>query len=85
MTDLLLASFFERSQCEPMVPEHADAHRWRYALPRQGLGESFLWDAEQSLGLCGDWCGASGRVEAAYLSGLSLAHHLTSAEEFRRG
>ncbi len=47
------------------------AHRWRYA--RSGAaGGGFRWDAVQRLGLCGDWL-TGPRVEAAWLSGRSLA------------
>ena len=49
----------------------ARAHRWRYALS-PGLGTEYLWSAEHRIGCCGDWC-ADGRIEGAYLSGLSLA------------
>jgi predicted NAD/FAD-dependent oxidoreductase len=53
------------------APRSAHAHRWRYALADAPLGEPFLWDAEQKLGLCGDWCLAP-RLEAAYLSATAL-------------
>ena len=47
------------------------AHRWRYA--RSGkAGPGHLWAAEKRLGVCGHWLIAP-RVEAAYLSGYSLA------------
>jgi|TARA_R100000306_G_scaffold8250_1_gene11216 hypothetical protein len=49
----------------------ATAHRWRFA--RSGTaGEEALWDAEQRIGVCGDWL-IGPRVEAAYISGLLLA------------
>ena len=49
----------------------AAAHRWRFA--RSGTaGEEALWDAEQRIGVCGDWL-IGPRVEAAYISGLLLA------------
>jgi hypothetical protein len=49
----------------------ATAHRWRFA--RSGTaGEEALWDAEQRIGVCGDWL-IGPRVEAAYMSGLLLA------------
>jgi predicted NAD/FAD-dependent oxidoreductase len=51
------------------------AHRWRYAMADKPLGEPFLWDAAQNLGLCGDWC-LAGRLEAAYLSGRALGIRL---------
>ncbi len=53
-------------------PVYAAAHRWRYALADQVLGEDCLWDAAAGLGLCGDWC-LAGRLEAAYLSGRAVA------------
>jgi renalase len=53
-------------------PAHAVAHRWRYAQTVHALGAPFLWDAQQGLGVCGDWC-LGHRVEDAFLSGLELA------------
>lgn len=55
------------------APDQMLAHRWRYALVETALGQPCLWDGEASLGVCGDWC-LGGRVEAAYDSGLALAH-----------
>lgn len=47
------------------------AHRWRYA--RSGSADApCLWDAEQRLGVCGDWL-IGPRVEAAWRSGVALA------------
>jgi len=47
-------------------------HRWRYANPIKPIDRGHLWDATNHLGVCGDWCGG-GRVEGAFLSGLSIA------------
>jgi predicted NAD/FAD-dependent oxidoreductase len=58
-------------------PVYAAAHRWRYALAEQSLGEDFLWDEQAALGLCGDWC-LAGRLEAAYLSGRALGIRLAA-------
>ena len=56
----------------PLPPRLAiSAHRWRFA--RSGAaGEEVLWDAQQRIGVCGDWL-IGPRVEAAYLSGRILA------------
>jgi predicted NAD/FAD-dependent oxidoreductase len=56
----------------PLPPRLAiSAHRWRFA--RSGAaGEEALWDAQQRIGVCGDWL-LGPRVEAAYLSGRILA------------
>ena len=53
-------------------PAHVDSQRWLYAKTRQTLGQSHLFNAEQGLGLCGDWCQGY-RVENAFVSGLELA------------
>lgn len=53
----------------------AAAHRWRYALVEEAVGEPCLWRPEIGLGLAGDGC-LGGRVEAAYLSGLALAERV---------
>jgi predicted NAD/FAD-dependent oxidoreductase len=53
------------------------AHRWRYALAEAPLGAPYLWDPEQQIGLCGDWC-LAGKLEAAYLSGQALGIKLTT-------
>ena len=52
-------------------PSAALAHRWRYAKSG-AAGQSHLWAAERSLGVCGDWL-LGPRVECAWLSGSSLA------------
>ncbi|MEC8714266.1 MAG: FAD-dependent oxidoreductase [Pseudomonadota bacterium] len=56
----------------PLPPRLAiSAHRWRFA--RSGAaGKEALWDAQQRIGVCGDWL-IGPRVEAAYLSGRILA------------
>jgi renalase len=48
------------------------AHRWRYAMTTQALGQPFLANTDRSLFAGGDWClGAS--VECAYQSGVAIA------------
>ncbi len=54
------------------APTHAVMHRWRHAQTIKPLGKSYLWDAKQSIGLCGDWT-IGHRVEDAFVSGLELA------------
>ena len=58
-------------------PPHAEVHRWRYAITQQPLGKPFLWDANNGIGICGDWC-IGHRVEDAFISGLSLAYETQS-------
>ncbi|MEM7234984.1 MAG: FAD-dependent oxidoreductase [Planctomycetota bacterium] len=71
----LLAAFFEAAGLPPRDAEFLTAHRWRYAKVDQPLDDGCFWDAELSLGVCGDWCHRC-RVEGAYLSGLLLAERM---------
>jgi predicted NAD/FAD-dependent oxidoreductase len=54
------------------TPAHAVVHRWRFAQTQTPLGQPFIFDKEQGIGLCGDWC-LGHRVEDAFVSGLELA------------
>ncbi len=61
----------------------AFARQWRVTDPETALGEGCLFDAERSIGVCGDWC-AKPTVESAYLSGLALAEQVLSSRHPRR-
>jgi predicted NAD/FAD-dependent oxidoreductase len=54
---------------------HRDAHRWRFALPAEGLPVQVPLDAGRALVLAGD-AYRGGRIEGAYLSGLAAARAL---------
>lgn len=78
VTRTLLAAFATLG--DHPVPRAASAHRWRYAdtAPASPTPEAgHWWDAEQQLGLCGDWLNG-GKVEGAWLSGHLLAHRLSA-------
>jgi predicted NAD/FAD-dependent oxidoreductase len=51
------------------------AHRWRYALVTEPVGEAALYDRPSGIGLCGDWC-LGGKIEAAFLSGRALVEKM---------
>lgn len=57
---------------------HAAAHRWRYALVEEAVGEPCLWDAERGVGVCGDGL-LGGRVESALISGAAMAGRVLGA------
>ena len=72
----LLAAFVALGGAEP----HSwSAHRWRYASTDPALGAVCIWEAELSLGMCGDWLNG-GTVEAAWLSGRALAQRMISGQ-----
>ncbi|MEC7816162.1 MAG: FAD-dependent oxidoreductase [Pseudomonadota bacterium] len=52
------------------------AHRWLYARSKPSSVPGFLWDAEQSVGLAGDWL-SGGRVEGAWDSARQLVNAMT--------
>lgn len=59
----------------PTAPEWARVHRWTFAKPAGTRAAPFSLSAA-GLGLCGDGWSERPRVEAAYLSGLSLGEAL---------
>lgn len=54
------------------APTYLAAHRWRFALVEQAIGQPCLWNAGERLGARGDWC-LGPRVEAAFDSGAAMA------------
>jgi predicted NAD/FAD-dependent oxidoreductase len=69
VTAALLAAFAALGGPAPLA---ATAHRWRCADTEPALTLGSWWDASLRLGMCGDWLNG-GKVEGAWLSGLSLA------------
>lgn len=53
-------------------------HRWRYADCAEFSESVYGWDADQNIGLCGDWLNG-GKVQGAWLSGYYLAQRLIDA------
>lgn len=72
---MLLAAFREVTGIGAVSPRHIEAHRWRYALVTEPVGQPALFDAASGLGICGDWC-LGGKVEAAFLSGRAMVELL---------
>lgn len=69
---VLRDAFFTTTGADPREPAHSEAHRWRYALVTEPVGEAALLDPASRIGVCGDWC-LGGKVEAAFLSGRAMA------------
>lgn len=67
----LLALFADLSDRAMPTPTFLKAHRWRFACPFGQRG-TVLWNPQQLLGACGDWCVAPG-IEGAWLAGTQLA------------
>lgn len=55
-----------------LAPSLVITHRWRFALVETAAGQDCLWDEQQRLGACGDWC-IGARIEDAFSSGEAMA------------
>ncbi len=75
----LIDEFARASGVELQPLAHADAHRWRYALPApvESCSASTWLDRERALAFAGDGC-VGGRVEGAFLSGQAAARELAA-------
>jgi predicted NAD/FAD-dependent oxidoreductase len=60
---------------DDQMPDYKSAHRWRFALVEEALGEPCVWNADLCLGACGDWC-LGPRVECAFDSGTAMAQRI---------
>lgn len=69
---LLLAHLPEAFGVPVPAPDHAVAHRWRYAQTTAPLGRPFLPSVDGTFFAGGDWC-LGARVEAAFESGSAIA------------
>lgn len=76
--DALLDAFAAQAGLSLPKTAHLVAHRWLYAFPQPEQAETYLWDGDMRLGVCGDWLIAP-RVEDAFVSGRSLAQRITQA------
>jgi photolyase PhrII len=68
----LLGEFWKVTGRASRNPRFCSIHRWRYAIPKQPLASECLFEKQQGIGACGDWCGGP-RVEGAFLSGMAMA------------
>ena len=68
----LIEAFWQATGSKPRTTRYAAGHRWRYAIPPQPLESRCLFDSQQRIGACGDWCSGP-RVEGDSLSGMAMA------------
>ncbi|MFN3197662.1 MAG: FAD-dependent oxidoreductase [Bradymonadia bacterium] len=78
----LLDDFCTLAQLDPKRILFSNAHRWRFAFSAQlnSTGLKYLYDEQQQLGACGDWCHGTtdpfAGLEHAWCSGRALAGRL---------
>ncbi len=68
----LLDAFFEACDVAAIKPVSSSVHCWKHALPINTIEQDCLFDEQNSIGACGDWC-TSPSIEGAVLSGFSMA------------
>lgn len=69
---ILVEEFWKAIGVSASNAVHTAVHRWLFALPKQSQSEQCLFDVDNQIGACGDWC-YQPRVEGAFLSGMALA------------
>ena len=74
---MMLAEFWNVTGSQPQEPSQLIAHRWKYAIPVESTSPISCCDAHDMVTVCGDWV-QGGRVEGAFLSGMSAAGQVLS-------
>ena len=75
---LMLDLFLTHHGLAPTDVAHVSAHRWRYALVTQPLGQPFVSSADGTLHAGGDWC-LGPHLEHAWHSGTAIADDILSS------
>lgn len=63
---------------DPVEVLHYRAHRWLYCDANNPEHYGALWDADNAIGVCGEWL-AGGGIEGAWQSGTQLAQMILSS------
>lgn len=74
----MLDLFLTHHGLEATDVAYATAHRWRYALVTQPLGQSFVTSPDGTLYAGGDWC-LGPHIEHAWRSGTAIAEDILRA------
>jgi predicted NAD/FAD-dependent oxidoreductase len=71
----LVREFCEYLAIDPSRIQPRSCHRWLYSRTWQSLDVGALWDGEQKIAACGDWCQGE-KIEGAFISGQAAAGYL---------
>ena len=81
----LLLDAFSSAIAQQLPPDsHLTAHRWRHSHGSDADDRRMLFDPEVGLAVCGDWL-SGGRVEGAFLSGVSAAEAICDSQGLKLG
>lgn len=83
-----LLTAFQKLATQPLDIAEQHIHRWRYARHISNTDRTFLWHAESSIGVCGDWLHGAGKTqignsESAWRSGNALADHMLARHSIK--
>lgn len=71
----LIESFEKAIGSSIPVRNYETAHRWRYSMGANFINQNDLLDESIGLSICGDWVNG-GRIEGAFLSGITAAENI---------
>jgi predicted NAD/FAD-dependent oxidoreductase len=67
-----------------LVPLEARVQLWGAGVPLNVWAETYLWDSDYHVGVCGDWL-VEPSIAGAYTSGHALGQHLMSSNPQKHG
>ncbi len=59
-------------------PVYAEGHRWLYGFTEKALDKNFIFNKQEGIGICGDWC-LGNTVLDALISGTLLADKIVAS------
>jgi hypothetical protein len=59
-------------------PIYSEGHRWLYGFTEQALNKNFIFNQQDKIGICGDWCRGDNVMDAS-ISGTLLADNILTS------
>ena len=76
--ELMIQEFLSLLEIKNVEISHKDIHGWLYAFKSKDFSNTFYWNKDINLGICGDWmCGP--KAEDAWTSATLLANQINNS------
>ena len=76
--ELMIQEFLSLREIKNVEISHKDIHGWLYAFKSKDFSNTFYWNKDINLGICGDWmCGP--KAEDAWSSATLLANQINNS------
>ena len=76
--ELMIQEFLSLLEIKNVEISHKDIHGWLYAFKSKDFSNTFYWNKDTNLGICGDWmCGP--KAEDAWTSATLLANQINNS------